>query len=219
MNGHRHRFLRPEDLAWRAFRSGIRAIVEDRPEWTVCGEAATGAGALQETTALRPNLLLLDLSMPDMDETMAIPQIIKVCPTVRIIALATEDSRELALNALATGAHGLALTSESARDLLLTVESVGQGQPFLSPAAVNLTLRQVSKPDRSKLEAADLTPREIEVFELFARGHSNKDVAAMLTISMRTVNEHRGSVMRKLRLHSYGELIHFAILQGSFMVN
>jgi DNA-binding NarL/FixJ family response regulator len=192
-------------------RRGIRALLEDHPKWMICGEAATTAEALKQGKVLQPDLLLLSVAMPDTDATDAIPQIINCCPRIKIVALTTGDAGGLAAKALAAGVHGLALTSEAAGDLILTVENVEKERPFLSPAATRLMLTELSKP---RSTVADLTPREFEVFQLLARGSGNKEVAATLAISVKTVNVHRAAIMKKLRLRNYNDLVHFAIRQG-----
>jgi DNA-binding NarL/FixJ family response regulator len=195
-------------------RRGIRCLLEDRPEWKICGEAATSAETIEKTKTLRPDLLLLDVTMPDMDAAKAIPQIISVCPTVKIVALAMQDSAESAASALAAGADGLALKSEPASDLLLTVQHIGNGQPFLSPAAVTMIGRQLARPGTSGTTLGDLTPRESEVLKLLALGRSNKELAESLGISVKTVNAHRANIMRKLKLYNYSSLVQFAIRHG-----
>jgi DNA-binding NarL/FixJ family response regulator len=192
-------------------RRGIRCLLEDRPGWKICGEAATSAETIEKTKTLRPDLLLLDVTMPDMEAAKAIPQIIDVCPTVKILALAMQDSAELAADALAAGANGLALKSEAASELLLTVQNIEKGHAFLSAAAVTMIRGQLAKARTSGPMPADLTPREFEIIESLARGRINKELAAALGISVKTVNAHRTNIMRKLKLRSYRDLIHFAI--------
>ena len=130
------RILIAEDF--EVIRRGIRSVIEGRPQWTVCGEARTGAETIEKTRVLRPDLLLLDVTMPDMEATKAIQQIIEIYPPVKIVALATQESAELGANALAAGASGLALKSDAAAELVLTVERISTGRPFFSPGAVTM---------------------------------------------------------------------------------
>jgi DNA-binding NarL/FixJ family response regulator len=196
------------------FRRGIRCMLEDQPDWKICGEAATGGETIEKTRALRPDLVLLDVAMPDMDAANAILQILSVCPRVKIVALAVHDSGELATKALAAGASGLALKSDAARDLVLTVRNIENNQPFLSPAAVTMIRSRLVAQQTTGPTPANLTAREIEVLQGLARGQSNKALAAALHISVKTVNAHRSNIMRKLQLRSNSELIHFAIRHG-----
>jgi DNA-binding NarL/FixJ family response regulator len=150
-------------------RRGIRSLLEDQPEWTVCGEAATSMEAIHKTQTLRPDVLLLDVTMPDMEAAKAIPQIINICPTVKIVAMAMEDSAELAADALAAGANALALKSEAASDLVLMVQHIENDPPFLSPAALMM----------------------IRSLESLAMGRSNNTLALPSGISVTTVSPHR----------------------------
>lgn len=195
-------------------RRGLRSLLEDHLEWNIIGESATSAEAIEKTKTLRPDLLLLDVTMPDVELEKAIPQIIDACPTVKIIALATKDSSESAANALVAGAKGLVLKSEAASEVVRTVKHVGDNQPFLSPAAVMLIGNQLAKHQTAGPIPADLTTRELQVLVALARGASNKEVAATLGISIKTVNSHRNNIMQKLKLRSYRSLVHFAIRQG-----
>jgi DNA-binding NarL/FixJ family response regulator len=192
-------------------RRGMRTLIEGRREWQVCGEAVTGSEAIERSVKLRPDMLLLDLTLPDMDAANAITEIIKVCPEVKIVVLATQDSAELTANALAAGALGLAMKSDAANDLLATLESIGNNQPFLSPAAVRLLQDQLARSSTSEAGPHDLTVRELEILKLRARGWTNKAIAKSLDISVKTVDAHRTNFMRKLRLATYSDLIRFAI--------
>jgi len=210
------------------FRRGIRSLLETVPEWDVCGEAATSSETIELTSALRPELLLLDVAMPGLDPAKAIPQIVDSCPTVKILALAVQDSAELAANALAAGANGLALKSESASELVLTVQEVGGGRPFLSAGAVTIIRRQlariqhqlariqhpVARPRATEPAWADLSPREVEVLTSLARGRSSKEIAGAFGISVKTISAHRANIMRTLNLRSYNDLVQFAVRSG-----
>jgi two-component system response regulator NreC len=195
-------------------RRGLRSLLEDQPEWNIIGEPATSSEAIEKTKTLRPDLLLLDVTMPDVEPEKAIPQIINACPTVKIIALVTKDSSESAANALVAGAKGLVLKSDAASEVVRTVQHVGDNLPFLSPAAVTLIANQLAKHQTAGPIPADLTTRELEVLVALARGASNKEAAAMLGISIKTVNSHRNNIMQKLKLRNYRSLVHFAIREG-----
>jgi DNA-binding NarL/FixJ family response regulator len=192
-------------------RRGIRAVLEERHEWRVCGEAATAASALEKAKKLRPDLLLLDVTLPDRDAAEVIPEIMQVCPAVKIVALATQDSSEQAARALAAGAIGLVLKSDSANDLVMALQNIGKNQPFLSPGAVRALQSQLAKNKISGAMPTDLTPRELEVLKLLASGQSHKQVAGSLKIRVKTVDAHRANIMRKLKLVTYSELIQFAL--------
>jgi len=195
-------------------RRGMRSLLEERRQWRICGEAATAVETIRKMKTLCPDLLLLDLAMPDMEATKAIPQIINICPNVKIVALGMQGFAELAAKALAAGASGLALKSDTASDLVLTVRSMKNNQPYLSPAAVTMIRSALARPRTSGPTPTDLTMREFEILELLARGRSNKEVASALGISVKTVNAHRTNITRKLKFRSYSDLVQFAIRHG-----
>jgi DNA-binding NarL/FixJ family response regulator len=192
-------------------RRGVRALLEVRPEWKICGEAATGREAIEKARKLRPDLVLLDLTMPEMDGLEAIPQILSVCPGAKILVLTMHDSGEMAAQALAAGASGLVLKSDAARDLVLAVQAIDKCLPFLSPAVTRIILGQFAKTSQPGLSPSDLTPRERDTLKLLALGRSNKEAATALDISVKTVDVHRANIMRKLKLRTYSDLILFAI--------
>jgi two-component system invasion response regulator UvrY len=192
-------------------RLGLRRLFERLPEWDVCGEAATGGETLEKSRSLRPDILLLDVGLPDMDVKDTIPEILGICPAVKIVALAMRGSGHLAAKAMAAGATSLALKSDAASDLILTVRSIWQNKPFLSPGAVGMIRSQLAQTTAAGPMPADLTPRELESLKLLATGRSNKEVAAALNISVKTVDAYRTQIMRKLELRSYSELVQFAI--------
>jgi DNA-binding NarL/FixJ family response regulator len=206
------RILIAEDQ--EVLRRGLRALLEDRPGWVVCGEAVTGAEAVEKARSLVPDVLLLDVTMPDMGAAEVIPQIIGLCPAVKIVALATPDSAELAASSVASGATGLALRSEESAELVLTVERISDGRPFLSAGAVTLMKSQLAKPKRTEPLLAELTPREVEVLASMARGLRNKEIAATLGVSVKTVNTHCVNIRRTLKMKTRSALVHFAIRNG-----
>ena len=192
-------------------RRGIRALLEARPEIKICGEASTGREAVEKTKKLRPDLVLLDLTMPEMGGLEAIPQVLDECPGTKIVVLTMNDSGEIASQVLAAGASALVLKSDAARDLVRAVHSVERNQPFLSPAVTKLIIGQLAKTSTQGASPGDVTARELEVLKLLALGRSNKEVATALDISVKTVDVHRANIMRKLKLRTYSDLIQFAI--------
>src|SRR5271157_1010754 len=126
-------------------RRGIRALLEARPEWKICGEAATGREAAEKAEKLRPDLVLLDLAMPETDGLEAIQNILAARPGTKILVLTMNDSGEVASRVLAAGASGLVLKSDAARDLVRAVQSIERDQPFLSPAVTRLIIGHLAK--------------------------------------------------------------------------
>jgi DNA-binding NarL/FixJ family response regulator len=193
------------------FRRGVRTLLDVRPEWKICGEAATGREAIEKAKKLHPDLMLLDLTMPETDGLEAIPQILSVSPNTKILVLTMHDSGEMAARVLATGASGLVLKSDAARYLVRAVQAIDKDQPFLSPAVTRIMLNQLAKTSQPGPSPGDLTPRERDILKLLALGRSNKEVATALQISVKTVDVHRANIMRKLKLPTYSDLIQFAI--------
>jgi DNA-binding NarL/FixJ family response regulator len=192
-------------------RQGIRTLIEEQPEWKVCGETANGGEVIEKITSLHPDVLLLDVSLPNMDTARAISQIMAVCPAVKIIALAAPGAGEPAAKALAAGAIGLAMKSDTASDFLAALHNIEDSRPFLSSASVTLFRSPLAKNRNSEAMPNDLTPRELGVLRLLAKGLTNREVAASLDISVKTVDVHRANIMRKLDLATYSDLIQFAI--------
>jgi DNA-binding NarL/FixJ family response regulator len=192
-------------------RRGVRALLEARPEWKICGEAATGREAAEKARKLRPDLVLLDLTMPEMDGLEAIPKILEACPGTKILVLTMRDSGEMASQVLAAGASGLVLKSDAAHDLVRAIQSIERDQPFLSPAVTRLIIGHLAKTNAPGPSPVDVSPRELEILKLLALGRSNKEVATALDISVKTVDAHRFNIMRKLNLRTYSDLIQFAI--------
>lgn len=192
-------------------RRGIRAILEARPEWKVCGEAATGREAAEKAEKLRPDLVLLDLAMPETDGLEAVQRILACCPGTKILVLTMSDSGEIASRVLAAGASGLVLKSDAARDLVRAIQSIEKDKPFLSPEVTRLIIGHLAKTSTPGPSKGNVTPRELEVLKLLALGRTNKEVATALEISAKTVDAHRSNIMRKLNLRSYSDLIQYAI--------
>lgn len=192
-------------------RRGVRALLEARPEWRICGEAAFGREAVEKVRRLAPDLMVLDSSMPDLDALEVTREVLKAHPQTEILILCGTDLREEATQLLAAGARGLVLKSDAAHDLVLAVEALSQHKPFLSPRVTELVLRTHTQMAETDSSPRRLTAREREVLKLLAEGNSNKEAARILGISRKTVEAHRANLMRKLKLRSVAGLVHFAI--------
>jgi DNA-binding NarL/FixJ family response regulator len=196
-------------------RRGVRAMLEGQPGWEVCGEAGTGREAVEQVKRLRPDIVVLDLSLPELNGLDATRQILKESPQTEVLVLTMHDSEELAQQVLQAGARGYVLKSDADQSLVAAVQSLRRGEPFLTAKVTELVLdRYVGKQKLEPGEAAprvDLTPREREVIQLVSEGKSSKEVAASLGISVKTVEAHRANIMRKLRLRSVSEMVRYAI--------
>jgi DNA-binding NarL/FixJ family response regulator len=201
-------------------RRGIRGLLRARRGWTVVGEALNGREAVEKANSLKPDLAILDISMPDLDGLQATRRIREVVPTTKVVVLTMHDSDQMVRRVLHAGALGYVLKSDLATQLVKAVKYVSAGKQFLTPRISDMVLKgflkignQVDKPGHSQ---ARPTLREIEVIRLLAEGKANKEIAVELGISVRTVETHRAKIMLKLGLHSLTELIHYAIRHKIF---
>ena len=191
-------------------RKGIRTLLDSRPEWEICGEACTGRDAIAKTVRLKPDVVLLDITMPGLSGLEAIPQILQACPHTKVLVLTMHDSGRMASRILAAGASGLVLKSDAARDLILALEALSKNKAFLSPQVTNLLVTEIRQ-NQAEPSPDVLTSRETEVLRGLAEGKSNKEVAARLGISPRTIDAHRAHIMDKLHVRTLSDLVHFAI--------
>jgi DNA-binding NarL/FixJ family response regulator len=193
-------------------RQGVRTVIEGVEGWVVCGEASTGSAAVAQAVALRPDLVVLDIAMPELNGLEATRRILRLVPT-SILVLTMHDSDQIISDILAAGATGCVLKSDSSRTLVQAIDTVLRRKPFVSATVEAITrqgppsvprLDQNRRPDR-------LTARERQVLQLLTEGKGNKEVAALLGISVKTAETHRARVMAKLKLHSVGELVRYAV--------
>jgi DNA-binding NarL/FixJ family response regulator len=195
-------------------RRGVRALLESQPGWEVCGEAATGRDAVEQVKLLRPDIVVLDLSLPELNGLDATRQILKESPRTQVLVLTMHNSEEMAHQVLRAGARGYVLKSDADQSLVAAVQSLRRGEPFLTPTVTELVLDRYVRSEAEDFgEAArvELTSREREILQLVAEGRSSKEVAGSLGITVKTVEAHRANIMRKLRLHSVSELVRYAI--------
>lgn len=197
-------------------RRGVRALLESQANWQVCGEAATGREAVEQVKRLDPDIVLLDLSMPELNGLDATRRILRDSPRTQVLVLTMHHSEELAHQVMQAGARGYVLKSDADRELIAAVESLQRRRVFLTP---NLARPSSLDPDIPRHESvaggwSELTSREREIVQLVAEGRSSKEVAAALTISVKTVESHRTNIMRKLRIRSVGQLVRYAVRNG-----
>ena len=195
-------------------RRGLRALLESRPGWEVAGEAITGRQAVEEAKRLTPDLIIMDITMPEMNGLEATRQILRAAPKTEILILSVHDSEQLIREVLEAGARGYVLKSDAGRDLIAAVETLSQHKPFFTAKISEMMLEGFLKGgviDHSKVPAGTLTAREREIVQLLAEGKTNKEIAELLDISVKTVETHRSHVMEKLNLHSISELVRYAV--------
>jgi DNA-binding NarL/FixJ family response regulator len=197
-------------------RRGIRALLASHPGWDVCGEVGDGREAVERARELKPDLVLLDIGMPNLNGIDAARQILANCPTTHILILTMHYSEHVVREVLNVGARGFLLKSDAGRDLVTAVEAVQQQQTFFTSQVTELVVAGYLTPDRNKKLSPKnrLTPREREVVQLLAEGKTSKEVAVALNLSVKTAETHRTNIMRKLDLHSVADLTLYALRNG-----
>jgi len=198
-------------------RRGIKLVLENQKKWLVCGEASTGAEAVKQVTTLKPDLVIMDISMPGMNGLQAIQEIQNVDPDTGILVLTMHDSKQILHRAIQAGARGYVLKSDSESNLLQALEAVWDRKAYFSPGISKTALEnyiQTGRSDGSRdgpEKSAVLTSRQLAVLKLLVRGMSNKQVANTLGISSRTVESHRYQIMNRLNVRSLSELVVYAV--------
>ena len=196
-------------------RRGAREVLHSRRGWRVVGEAVNGREAVQKARVLKPDVAIVDLGMPQLDGVEVARQIRETVPDTKVLVLSMHESGQMVRRALEAGALGYLLKSDLTECLSKAVESVAEGKRFLTPKVSEIVLEGFldtrSQRQRGERVGPRTTPREIEIIRLLAEGKSNKEIAAQLAITVRTVETHRAKIMLKLGLHSLAELIHYAI--------
>jgi DNA-binding NarL/FixJ family response regulator len=192
-------------------RKGLRSLLESHPGWEVCGEAADGWEAIQKVDELNPDLIALDIGMPNLNGLDAGRQILGTNPKARILFLTIYDADHAAKTATQIGARGLILKSDAARELVAAVEAIQRNSTYFSSHVQQTGIGSDLRGDRRPLEKNTLTPRENQVVQLLAEGKTSKEVANILSLSVKTAETHRSNIMSKLGLHSVSELVLYAV--------
>jgi len=191
-------------------RAGLRTLLESRPNWEICAEAADGRDAVEKAAKHKPRVAIIDIGMPLLNGVEATRQIRKASPATEILILTMHESDDLVQQVVQAGARGFILKDEADRVLLDAVHALSQHKPFFS-SRVSEAASTSDVPDNAKSSRSRLTPREREILQLLAEGKSNKEVANLLNISVNTAEAHRANIMLKLDFHSLAELIMYAI--------
>ena len=197
-------------------RQGIRALLESHSGWEVCAEAKDGREAVELATNSKPDIVLLDIGMPNLNGLDAARQILAMSPAIRILILTMHDAEQVVREVLAAGARGFVLKSDAARDLVAAVDALQHRRTFFTTRVTQMVLNGYLHQEKESqpLAKAVLTPREREVIQLLAEGKTSKEVAVALKLSVKTAETHRTNLMRKLDLHSVADLTLYAIRNG-----
>lgn len=201
----------------KMFRAGIRALMASQPDIKVVGEASTGEEALELIPAVSPDLILLDIGLPGMGGIEVARRVRADHPRIQVLALTAHDRPEYFFEILGTGAAGYVLKEAAPSELFTAIRAAHRGDAYLYPTVARRLLDDYMRRVRAgdERESYDgLTPREREVLRLIAAGHSNRDIAERLVISVNTVEVHRARLMRKLDVHKRAELVKYAIRSG-----
>jgi DNA-binding NarL/FixJ family response regulator len=207
-------------------RRGIRAMLESHSGWEVCGEAKDGREAVELASKEKPDLILLDIGMPNLNGLEAARQILAVSPDIAILILTMHDSDQVVREVLRAGARGFLLKSDAGRDLVAAVEALQLQRTFFTTRVSQMVLDgfldRDNRPDGTERNQEDhddvLTGREREVIQLLAEGKTSKEVAVNLNLSVKTAETHRTNLMRKLGLHSVADLTRYAVRNGIVQV-
>jgi DNA-binding NarL/FixJ family response regulator len=196
-------------------RRGVRGLLNTKRKWRIVGEAADGLDAVEKTKKLKPEIVILDIDMPNLNGLEATRRIREAVPSAKVIILTLHESGEMVRRALEAGARGLVLKSDLAEGLMTALNEIERTGLFLTPKASEIVMREFlqAENDAREIGRPDMKPtaRELEIIRLLSEGRANKEIAATLGITVRTVETHRANVMKKLGLHSLAELIHYSL--------
>ncbi len=199
------------------FRQGLRKLLEDQADWEIVAEVGDGRLAVEQALALAPDVAIIDIAMPRLNGIDAAQQIVRKCPSTRVLMLSMHSDEAYVTRALQAGATGYLLKDSASDDLVAGVTAVAAGQSYFSPAIARLMLddyvrRVAGKQVNDRYDT--LSEREREILQLIAEGRTNKDVAEVLGISPATVETHRAHILQKLDIHNTAELVLYAVRHG-----
>jgi DNA-binding NarL/FixJ family response regulator len=195
-------------------RRGVKTLLEMHAGWKVCAEASKGPEAVEKAEQLKPDVVIIDVCMPELNGVEATRQIRKVSPRTEVLILSVHHSEHLIREILDAGARAFVVKTDCDVDLVRAVEALGQHKPFFNAYATEMLLGgygQERQPSPQPITGERLTPREREIVQLLAEGRTSKEIATLLKISSKTAETHRANIMRKLQFHSVGEVVRYAV--------
>lgn len=210
MESRKIRVLLADDHA--ILRKGIKMLLDSQPDMEVVGEAKTGREAITEARRLKPDIVVMDVSMPELNGIEGTRQICEELTHTKVVALSMHKDSVYVREILRAGARGYLLKDSEDDDLIRAIRAVSRGEAFLSPAISDAVLTDYRKHVSNPVDL--LTGREREILTMIADGKTNKEIASNLNLSVYTVESHRGSVMEKLNLHNTGDIVRFALRNG-----
>jgi DNA-binding NarL/FixJ family response regulator len=194
-------------------RQGLRAFIQEQPGWQIVAEVKEGRAAVAKTHELKPDVAILDISMPSLNGLDGTRQIVKLSPHTKVLILTMHESERLIQDVLNAGARGYVMKADAGRDLVMAIQALLAGQTFFTQKVAQIVLDGFNgkRPATEPGESQRLTTKEREVVQLLAEGKSSKEVATVLDVSTKTVETHQTNIMRKLSCHSVTELVRYAI--------
>ncbi len=192
-------------------RKGLVAVLTEVPGWIVVAEAPNGRGAVEQVTLLKPDIAILDLTMPELNGLDATRQILTAEPRTRVLILTAHESEQLIREVLGVGAQGYVLKSDAGRILVTAVDALLEGRTFFTSKVAQLVLEGFLRHPDGTSAVPTLSAREREIVQLLAEGRSNKEVARKLEISVKTAETHRSNIMRKMHFESLSDLVRYAV--------
>ena len=210
MSTKKTRILLADDHA--VVRSGFRMILDSQADMEVVGEVSNGRDAVEQTASMQPDVVIMDVTMPELNGIEATRRISECAPRTRVLALSMHKDSVYVREILRAGACGYLLKDSGEGDLVNAVRAVARGEAYLSSAVSDAVLTDYRKHVTNPIDL--LSSREREVLQMIAEGKTNKEIAAVLNLSVYTIEAHRGRIMEKLNLHSTGELVRFALRNG-----
>jgi DNA-binding NarL/FixJ family response regulator len=195
-------------------RKGVCALIMSHPGWEICGEACDGREAVRKVAQLKPDVVILDIGMPSLNGLEATRQILHHNPRQKILILSITESQQTIQEVLTAGARAYVSKSDAAKDLIIAVEELQQDRPYFNSQVGQMVLDgflNARHQTLSKPATSNLTSREREIVQLLAEGKSTKEIALTLGLSVKTAETHRSNLMRKLGLHSVGEVVLYAV--------
>lgn len=200
---------------------GIRLVIQSQPDMKVVGQAKDGRQGVEMAAEVRPDIILMDIGIPKLNGVEATKRIIRENPNIKIIALSVHTDAKFVLEMLRAGAKGYLPKDTDSSELLEGIHAVMNNKSYLSPLVADGVLSDYleSKKDLKGATSSALTPKETEVLQLIAEGKSSKEIATELDISVRTVEAHRGNIMKKLKVSGVAELTKYAIRHGLIVID
>ena len=197
-------------------RQGIRALLESVPDIQIIGEAEDGKAAVEMAEKLRPNIMLVDISLPMLNGLEVTRRVRKKVPECKVLVLTMHENEMYVSQILRTGASGYLVKKTAVSELIMAIRSVHQGKAYFSPSISKIVLNDyLRKESRGEGPSTELlSNREREILQLLAEGYSNKEIAVILNLSVKTVSNHRNRIMQKLDIHDITSLVKYALKQG-----